>query len=201
MVSRVRFPDAEPNIDNLRIISMSSENVKKWRSFTKDRMVAAMGGKCQCCGYNKTNRALSFHHIDPNKKDLGISEIRANPKSWTLIVNELKKCILVCHNCHMEIHEGIQTIPDNYCKFDLDFESFTKISDYNNCPACQSSKPESQKYCSKKCAQTNRRKVDWNSIDLIKLMEEHSISELEKILGVSNAAIYKRRDKILKEKL
>jgi hypothetical protein len=29
-------------------------------------------GKCQICGYNKCNRALSFHHKDPNEKDFGL---------------------------------------------------------------------------------------------------------------------------------
>ena len=45
------------------------------------------------------------------------------------------------------------------------------------------------------------KKVDWDSIDLLKLLKEHSIGELEKMLGVSNAAIYKRRDKILKDSI
>ena len=92
-------------------MSSSSEAVKRWRLNTKDRMVQAMGGKCQCCGYNKTNKALAFHHIDPDKKDMGFGDTRANPKSWQKIIIELKKCILVCHNCHSEIHDGIENYP------------------------------------------------------------------------------------------
>ena len=50
------------------------------------------------------------------------------------------------------------------------------------------------------CATTNRRKVDWDKINLIDLMSKHGISELEDMLGISNAAIYKRRNKILRER-
>lgn len=178
-------------------MSVSSERVKKWRSSTKDRMVEAMGGKCQCCGYSKTNKALAFHHVDPTKKDMGFGDTRANPKSWNKIVEELRKCILVCHNCHSEIHDGIRDLPKKYTKFNEDFSDYRKIIDYDNCPVCGTEKPVKQKFCSHKCAQTNKRKVDWDNIDLLDLMSKHTISDLEKMLGISNAAIYKRRDKIL----
>lgn len=175
----------------------SSENVKKWRHRTKSKMVEAMGGKCQCCGYDRCKESLAFHHIDPKQKDIGLGAIRANPQSWKKIVDELKKCILVCHNCHSEIHAGIREIPENYSVFNDDFSDWKKIEELDLCPVCHTKKSAKQKYCGHKCAQTNRRKVNWDSIDLIKLLETHSISELERMLGVSNAAIYKRRDKIL----
>ena len=65
--------------------------------------VALLGGCCSRCGYKKSNWALQFHHVDPTEKDktfssmLGWSKVR--------ITTELKKCILVCSNCHAEIHE------------------------------------------------------------------------------------------------
>ena len=87
---------------------------------------------------------------------------------------------------------------NEYYKFDDNFIDYRNIIEYDNCPACNELKPAKQKFCSHKCASTNRRKVNWDSIDLLKLLKEHSIGQLEKMLGVSNAAIYKRRDKILK---
>jgi predicted HNH restriction endonuclease len=60
------------------------------------------GGKCQICGYKKCNRALSFHH-----KDFGLSTAGLT-RSWEKTKAELDKCILVCANCHMEIHEEIE---------------------------------------------------------------------------------------------
>ena len=177
----------------------NSDAVKKWRNNTKAKMVEAMGGKCQCCGYNTCNQSLAFHHIDPTIKDIGFGDTRANPKSWSRIIEELKKCVLVCHNCHSEIHAGIRTLPDTYATFDDKFSDWRKIEEYNNCPVCNNEKPVKQKFCSHKCAQTNSRKVNWDKIDLLNLLKKFKIGELEEMLGVSNAAIYKRRDKILKQ--
>ena len=64
------------------------------------------GGQCQICGYKKCNRALSFHHKDASKKDFGLSASGLT-RSWEKTKAELDKCILVCANCHMEIHERL----------------------------------------------------------------------------------------------
>jgi predicted transcriptional regulator len=60
------------------------------------------GGKCCLCGYNKCKGALDFHHIDPEKKEFAIGSLRAY--RWDIVKPELDKCILVCKNCHAEIH-------------------------------------------------------------------------------------------------
>lgn len=67
------------------------------------------GDQCQICGYKKCLRSLSFHHKDPSQKDFGLSA-RGLTRSWEKTKKELDKCILVCANCHMEIHEGITKI-------------------------------------------------------------------------------------------
>ena len=180
-------------------MSDSSERVKRWRKRTKEKMVIYMGGKCQCCGYNTCHDALAFHHLDKNEKDLSFSKIRANPKSWNKIVEELRKCILVCNNCHSEIHAGFREIPKTFEIFNEEYAEWKKIAEYDNCPKCDNKKPKHQKFCSHKCAQQNRRKVDWDNIDLLDLLSKYRIGELESMLGVSNTAIYKRRNKILKE--
>lgn len=62
---------------------------------------------CEICGYNKCIEALDFHHRDPSKKDFTISSTRKGGKgvgSWPELKKELDKCILVCSNCHREIH-------------------------------------------------------------------------------------------------
>lgn len=76
--------------------------VKKWSLEEK-------GGKCSFCGYDKCSEALDFHHIDPEKKDFSLSD-RNLIFDWTVIKEELSKCILVCSNCHREIHAGIRKI-------------------------------------------------------------------------------------------
>jgi len=73
---------------------------------TRARAVASLGGKCSRCGYNRCLPALGFHHIDPKQKDPGFQHLRG--WSWKKVEAELKKCILVCSNCHAEIHEELK---------------------------------------------------------------------------------------------
>ena len=58
---------------------------------------------CQNCGYNKCGACLDFHHIDPKTKKLRITAKHWISKS-KLIRDEIKKCILLCKNCHYEEH-------------------------------------------------------------------------------------------------
>lgn len=50
--------------------------------------------------------ALDFHHIDESTKEFELSQ-RDLTRNWEKIVAEAKKCLLVCANCHREIHAGI----------------------------------------------------------------------------------------------
>lgn len=78
--------------------------LKDFRKRLKEKAVEYKGGKCVICGYNKSLRALDFHHVDETKKDFSIS--RNTNRSWESIKKELDKCILVCSNCHREIHDS-----------------------------------------------------------------------------------------------
>ena len=84
--------------------------VAKRRRKIRDLAVQYKGGKCQICGYNKCPQALEFHHLSPNGKDFGISD-KGYTRSWAKVQNEIDKCILVCANCHREIHSGITQLP------------------------------------------------------------------------------------------
>ena len=86
-----------------------SEVVIRWRNRVKTKLVEYKGEKCQCCGYNRCIRALEFHHLDPSQKDFTIS---GKSKSFETLKKEADKCILVCSNCHKEIHAGIRKIED-----------------------------------------------------------------------------------------
>jgi len=61
------------------------------------------GGKCEICGYNKCLGALDFHHLNPNEKDFSISD-SSKYHNLEEMKKEVDKCILVCANCHREIH-------------------------------------------------------------------------------------------------
>ncbi len=80
-------------------------HVKNFRKNKKLKVLALAGGKCCICGYNKCARSLSFHHMNPSQKKFGLSTIGLG-KGITVVLEEIKKCILVCANCHGEIHEG-----------------------------------------------------------------------------------------------
>lgn len=63
------------------------------------------GGKCELYGYKKCKQALEFHHLE-NDKDFGISS-KGYTRSWKKVKKEINKCVLVCANCHREIHAGL----------------------------------------------------------------------------------------------
>lgn len=80
-----------------------TEAVQKRRDDLKRKSVEYKGSKCQICSYNKCIIALEFHHLDPLEKDFDIS-YKGYTRSWEKVKLELDKCILVCSNCHREIH-------------------------------------------------------------------------------------------------
>lgn len=79
-------------------------NTSEYRVNIKQRLVDYKGGKCQICGYDRCINALEFHHVNPEEKDFTIS---GGTKSFDTLKPEIDKCILVCSNCHREIHAGL----------------------------------------------------------------------------------------------
>ena len=84
--------------------------VAKRRKSLKAQALDYKGGKCAICGYDKCSSALEFHHIDPKQKDFGIGE-KGYTRSWEKVKHELDKCILICSNCHHEVHAGQVQLP------------------------------------------------------------------------------------------
>ena len=77
--------------------------VQARRRRVRTMAVESKGGCCQICGYDKCLEALEFHHIASDEKDFSISD-KGYTRSWEKIQKELEKCMLVCANCHREIH-------------------------------------------------------------------------------------------------
>ena len=67
----------------------------------KQKLVEYKGGKCEKCGYNRCIDNLTFHHLDPSKKDFQIS---GASKSFETLKKETDKCQMLCRNCHGEVH-------------------------------------------------------------------------------------------------
>jgi len=78
------------------------QQARGWKR--KINCVKKLGGCCCVCGYKKNYAALTFHHKNPKEKhfQLDIRSLSNRKLSW--IDTELKKCILVCNNCHAELH-------------------------------------------------------------------------------------------------
>lgn len=72
-----------------------AEYFRNRRKERRKRFLALLGGKCVNCG-SKDN--LHFDHINANKKNFYIS--RNLNRTDDSIVPEIKKCQLLCEECH-----------------------------------------------------------------------------------------------------
>jgi hypothetical protein len=88
---------------------MSYKHIKEYRKRFKKKIVNMMGGECMLCGYNKCIKALELHHTDPHGKDFCISQMTT--LKWSKIFEEAQKCVMVCANCHREIHDNLKECP------------------------------------------------------------------------------------------
>lgn len=123
----------------------------------KYEAILSRGAKCEKCGYNKNISALEFHHLDPNLKEYQIDSRRFSNTSIDKLEQELNKCILLCANCHRELHYPELTL-DNISNI-ID----SKITSFSNrtgqiCPVCGKRFPKStgKIYCSKECRDSSK---------------------------------------------
>jgi hypothetical protein len=72
--------------------------------------VEKLGGKCMVCSYSKYTGSLDIHHLDPKIKDKNFSCMRGWCKER--ILAEIEKCVLLCRNCHAEVHAGFIDLKD-----------------------------------------------------------------------------------------
>lgn len=101
------MPDKRTYADRAEYLRKAvTERRKKLREMAREYK----GGKCIICGYRKYSGALDFHHKDSSKKDFGLS-MNGLTHSWDKIKKEVDKCVLLCANCHREVHAGITQLP------------------------------------------------------------------------------------------
>ncbi len=85
--------------------------VTRRRRKVKQMLVVERGGCCQLCGYDRCLAALEFHHLDPDTKVFGVARRGAN--GVEALSAEIRKCILLCSNCHAEVEDGFTSIPES----------------------------------------------------------------------------------------
>lgn len=67
------------------------------RDFKKDKC-------CAQCGYNKHTDILCFHHLKTYDKIKAVSLLIRDRAMLKRVIEEIKKCILLCPNCHSWLH-------------------------------------------------------------------------------------------------
>lgn len=92
-------------VKNFKKRNSNPQAVIDWRKRKKIELVQYKGGECEKCGYDKSISALQFHHLNPNEKDFTIG---GSSYSLERLKKEADKCIMVCANCHIELHEELR---------------------------------------------------------------------------------------------
>lgn len=82
-----------------------SEQLIILRRKMKRKLIEDNGGCCCLCGYDKYDGALEFHHIDSKEKEFTIGS--SSMRNYEKMLEESRKCILLCSNCHKELHDKL----------------------------------------------------------------------------------------------
>ena len=83
----------------------------------KLELIKMMGGECSRCGYKENIAALDFHHLNPEEKSFQLDARHLSNTHMEKIMEEAKKCVLLCANCHREIHYPEQSMSTMEKKF------------------------------------------------------------------------------------
>lgn len=126
----------------------------------KIELIILMGGGCKLCGYKKNIAALDFHHLNPETKKFKLDIRVLASTEMSKLLKEAEKCIVVCSNCHRELHNPQYNISD--LKKKLEYLNNTlpkrKIRTINKpkCVDCGCEINYTSKRC-KNCLYINRR--------------------------------------------
>jgi len=155
--------------------------IERWKN-KKIECVKAKGGVCSRCGYANNYAALDFHHLRDKDPDWNLRRFSAER-----LKKELEKCILLCSNCHAEIHNpqcNTTTMRPKSIK--------ETIKIFTICENC-GKEFIGNKYCSKPCADQARRKVKIRPslIELKNLLEKESYCAVARRYAVSDKAVRK----------
>ena len=141
---------------------MNSYQNQKLRGLKrKYEIIEARGGKCELCGYNKNLSALDFHHKNPDEKEFSLDMKQLASRSLEKLESELNKCIILCANCHREMHNqdlDMSNIP-LLVKDATSTKSFSNRENLSSvCPVCGKHFPKMKGkiYCSSECRDSSK---------------------------------------------
>ncbi len=76
-----------------------------------DALCKMLGGACNVCGEDDPV-VLDFHHLNPAEKEGAVKKL-ARTAALKTVIAEMKKCVLLCSNCHRKLHGGkLCLLPD-----------------------------------------------------------------------------------------
>ena len=175
----------------------NADKVKKWTEISHDsyiinklKLIEYKGGKCEICGYDKNISALEFHHI--KDKNFGICEKKISTITDE-IIKEVDKCILVCANCHRELHNASLT-KENVIKLEQEIikyknEQQKKEIEKSYCQICGKQITKGHTLCSKCFGKTNRVIERPSKEELEKLIFTYPMTQVGEMFGVTSNAI------------
>lgn len=88
----LKYGDAYRERARKRKASLKKLRQEQLYEYMKDK-------KCENCEVDDM-RVLDFDHKDPNNKKFGIARAVNEGYAWELILEEIKKCRILCANCH-----------------------------------------------------------------------------------------------------
>lgn len=168
-----------------------TSHVTRWRNRTRSRLITAFGGRCGLCGYDRCVRNLALHHTDPSKKDKNVWQT----KNWQAIIADARGCVLLCHNCHGEVHDGLvsvdncQRFDETYAEYTLEVRDRAKTRPVHSCYVC-GKETKNVKFCSVTCRSIDQRRVSRPDLDtLLSMLSVSSYLQVAKQFGVSDHAV------------
>ena len=69
------------------------------------------GASCYGCARGFAAPVFEFHHRLPETKEFGLAAGGLN-RPWPRIAAELAKCVMLCANCHREVHAGVRELDE-----------------------------------------------------------------------------------------
>ena len=96
----VRNSSKKYYLDNIPLYKKNTRKNRIWFDEYKETL------KCSKCEENHPS-CLEFHHLDPNEKESGVSEMVRKKIDKELIFKEIKKCEVLCSNCHRKLHYNL----------------------------------------------------------------------------------------------